>query len=118
MAHSQSLASYSDVEAVFDTLLRHDNWPAYLTLQSRKEATHWRFRASAFRSVLRTREEERLGLPAGEGSSRYDDLILRIDGTTVIFEKRTTPGVLMVGGAPAEPISDRILLAQYEEENN
>ena len=118
MAHSQSLAAYADVEAVLDTILRHDKWPAYLTLETRKEATHWRFRASAFRSVLRKREEERLGLPPGEGSSRYDNFILRVEGTTVVFEKRTTPGVLVLGGDAHEAVSDRVLLAEYEGETS
>lgn len=115
MGHAKSLAAYRDIEAVLDTALRQDNWPATLGCESEKYATRWVARANSFRSVLREQEEARLGLEKGQGTCKYDTLKFTKIDTTVIINRLHPPG-LVVGEEIIEPISDRDLEQQWEDE--
>lgn len=107
MPFPRHVSSYRDIEAVLDTCLRHDKWPAKLSLESPGKAVQWRHRANSFRHVLRKNEEAALGIPAGQGTSIYDNLIFRLDGPQVIIDKRpTVAGQLSVGGEVVDVLSN------------
>lgn len=100
-----SLAIYSDIQAVLDTVLRH-NEPGRLVLDSSKRATIWCQRANKFRVAMRQQDEQLHGLPAGAGTSPYDQLVFRKRENDVLIEFRQTEGTLEIRGTAIEPESE------------
>lgn len=97
-------AAYADVQAILDTVLRTDKWPATFSLSTPAAAQYWRMRAYSLRALLRRQEEQRLGVRSGLGTSDYDLLVFTLDGRTVIINQQATesPGLLICGGEPIE----------------
>lgn len=94
----RSIALYRDIEALLDTAIRLDQWPALVELASPRAATRWAFRANLFRSIMREQEEARLNLPSGTGSSQYDHLGFRVVGSDVDIRPRVVEATLRVNG--------------------
>lgn len=113
----KSRATYADVEAILDTALRMNSWPAYVVSESYAAAVVWRSRASKFRVLCRTEEETRLGLPPGQGTSIYDHLIFTIDRNEAkvgIQPRPVSATTLHVAGQAIAAKSDRELNAEEE----
>lgn len=105
-----STASYTDVEAVLQTALRHDTWPVVFTCPTRAAAFRWRARACKYRIVLRRNEEITHDLQPGTGTSLYDNLtfLIRGEGENEVHMVPLVPeGTLTIGGRTVEPTSDR-----------
>lgn len=117
MPIAQSRANYTDIEAVLDTALRHNQWPVEVEFPDRKQAIRWRARASHFRIILRQGEEKRLGLPEGQGTSIYDQLTFTLPPLSRILQikPRQSEAKIKIGGSEVVPITDRDLDIMEEE---
>lgn len=105
---SNPVSVYSDITPYLDTVLRHEQ-DAVIKFDTEAECHTWRSRAHRYRVALRRLEESEMGLAPGRGSCKYDDLILRVEGTTVVIAQRTAKGKLEIDGVEMEPVADELL---------
>lgn len=102
MSLPKNISAYEHVRAVLDTALAHDR--SVYTLPTPAAATRWRQEAYYFRR-----------LSQAASIYKYDPFILKLDGSSVIIEKKIVAGVLTVEGEAVQTKPADDLPAEIED---
>lgn len=101
MALPSSPDAYPHIQTVFDAVIGRPG--ATYTCTNSKAATRWRAEAYYFRKLVQA-----------QGNRSYDDLVLKLSGSTITFARREADGELR--DAAGKPLSLASSRAISEEE--